>query len=180
MITDPDHSTEAATIAIAIEADGWGGALSDPEALVARAARAALGAACPELGAATISLLLADDRTVQDLNREWRGKDMPTNVLSFPATDTGAGETPVAEFAGVPLELGDIALGFETCAREAATQGKPLAHHVEHLVVHGVLHLLGYDHAGEEEAERMEGLETRILAGLGVPDPYAEERLGDG
>jgi probable rRNA maturation factor len=117
MNSDPDHSTETATIAIAIEADGWGGALPDSEALVTQAARAALAAACPALGAATISLLLTDDRTVHDLNRDWRGKDSPTNVLSFPATATRAGETPQAEFTGVPLELGDIALAFETCSR---------------------------------------------------------------
>ena len=85
----------------------------------------------------------------------------------------------------MPLELGDIALGFETGAREAAEQGKPLAHHVEHLVVHGVLHLLGYDHLEDDQAERMERLEARILAGIGVSDPYAGDpgstmRPGDG
>ena len=122
---------------------------------------------------------MRDDGGVQALNGRWRGKDVPTNVLSFPATATRAGETPQPEFAGVPLELGDITLAFETCAREATAQGKPLGHHVEHLVVHGVLHLLGYDHVDDAEAARMEGLETRILSGLGVPDPYAETRAGD-
>ena len=180
MTSDPSHSTETATIAIAVEADGWGGALPDSEALVTRAARAALAAACPALDAATISLLLADDPMVRELNRAWRGKDAPTNVLSFPATETKAGETPEPEFAGVPLELGDVALAFETCRREADAQGKSLADHVAHLTVHGVLHLLGYDHLDEAEAERMESLETRILAGLGIADPYAAEGLADG
>lgn len=175
MNSDPDHSTGTATIAIAIEADGWGGALPDAEPRIAHAARAALAAACPDLGDATISLLLTDDRTLQTLNKDWRGKDAPTNVLSFPATETREGETPVAEFAGVPLQLGDVALAFETCAREATDQHKALAHHVEHLTVHGVLHLLGYDHLDDAQADRMEALETRILAGLGVPDPYAEK-----
>jgi probable rRNA maturation factor len=179
MTSDPAPSTTGtATIAVAIEADGWSGALPDPEALVAEAAGAALEAACPELGPATISLMLADDQTIAALNRDWRGKDGPTNVLSFPATETRAGEIPEPEFDGVPLELGDIALAFETCQREATEQLKTLADHATHLTVHGVLHLLGYDHVVEAEAERMEALETRILAGLGIADPYAEESSG--
>lgn len=177
MTGDPDHSTEA--IAIAVEADGWVRALPDAPALVAQAARMALEGACPLLPpGAVVSVLLSDDRTVQDLNRAWRGQDKPTNVLSFPATATRAGETPRAEFAGVPLELGDIALALETCEREAASGGKPLDHHVAHLTVHGVLHLLGYDHIDDADAERMEALETAILARLGVADPYL--RTGDG
>ena len=177
MTSDPAPSTG---IAVAIEADGWSDALSDPEALVTEAACAALAAACPDLGPATVSLLLAGDQAVSALNRDWRGKDGPTNVLSFPATDTLAGEVPEPEFDGVPLELGDIALAFETCQREAIEQLKTLADHTTHLTVHGVLHLLGYDHVVEAEAERMEALETRILAGLGIADPYAEERPGHG
>jgi probable rRNA maturation factor len=180
MTSDPAPSTGGtATIAVAIETDGWRGALSDPEALVTEAAYAALAAACPDLGAATISLLLADDQAVSALNRDWRGKNLPTNVLSFPATDTLPGETPEPEFEGVPLELGDIALAFETCQREATEQQKTLADHTRHLTVHGVLHLLGYDHVVDAEAEAMEALETRILAELGVADPYAAEKLRD-
>jgi len=180
MTSDPAPSTGGiATIAVAIEADGWSGALPDPEALVTEAALAALAAACPELGPATISLLLADDQAVSALNRDWRGKDSATNVLSFPATDTRAGEIPEPEFDGVPLELGDIALAYETCQREATEQLKTLADHTTHLTVHGVLHLLGYDHVAEAEAEAMEALETRILAGLGIADPYSE-RAGHG
>jgi probable rRNA maturation factor len=171
MSTDGPHRFD-----IAIEADAWHAAID--ESVIARAAEAALTAACPALGEATISLLLTDDAAVRTLNKQWRGKDTPTNVLSFPATQIRAGETPRPEFAGVPLELGDIALGFETCHREAAAEGKPLDHHIAHLVVHGVLHLLGHDHIEDTDAARMEGLEVVILQGLGVPDPYSVERPG--
>lgn len=108
-----------------------------------------------------LTLLLTDDESVRELNRDFRQKDAPTNVLSFPAP-------PNPEHS-----LGDIALAFGVCAREAAEQGKPLAHHLQHLVIHGVLHLLGFDHIGDDEAEVMEDLERAVLAGLGVPDPYA-------
>jgi len=94
------------------------------------------------------------------LNARYRGKDKPTNVLSFPAAANPEGH------------LGDIALAYGVCAREALEQGKPLAHHLQHLVAHGVLHLLGYDHMSDDEAETMEGLERVVLAGLGAPDPY--------
>jgi probable rRNA maturation factor len=108
-----------------------------------------------------VTLLLADDEAVRDLNARFREQDKPTNVLSFPAP------------ANPEHFLGDVALAYGVCAREAAEQGKPLAHHLQHLVIHGVLHLLGYDHIGDDEAEVMEGLERNVLAGLGVPDPYA-------
>src|SRR5580658_9702817 len=144
MTGDRHHSSS--TLALAIEGAGWTSALADAEALASTAALAALAAACPDLGPAGLSVLLTDDARMRALNGAWRGLDQPTNVLSFPATGTRAGETPLPEFAGVPLELGDIALGFETCQREAATQGKSLDAHALHLIVHGVLHLLGYDH----------------------------------
>ncbi len=108
-------------------------------------------------------ILLTDDATVRDLNARFRAKDSPTNVLSFPAPPNPEGH------------LGDIALAYETCAAEALTQHKPLAHHLQHLVAHGVLHLIGYDHQTDAEADAMEALERRVLAGLGVPDPYADE-----
>ena len=107
-----------------------------------------------------IAILLADDARVAALNASFRGKSEPTNVLSFPA-------------AASAQELGDIALAFGVCAREAAEQGKSLAHHLQHLTAHGVLHLLGYDHESDVEAEAMEAKERAILAGLGVADPYA-------
>ncbi len=109
--------------------------------------------------------MLSEDATVRALNRQWRGQDKPTNVLSFAA---GAETAP----PGAPCLLGDVVLAYETVAAEAKAQGKPMAHHLCHLVVHGVLHLLGFDHERAAEAERMEALETVILAGLGIADPY--------
>lgn len=108
-----------------------------------------------------LTALLTDDAAVRELNLRFRNEDKPTNVLSFPAP-------PNPE-----RFLGDVALAYGVCAREAAEQGKPLVHHLQHLVAHGVLHLLGYDHMNDDEAEAMEGLERLVLAGLGVPDPYA-------
>jgi probable rRNA maturation factor len=114
-----------------------------------------------------LAINLADDAVQQQLNRLWRGVDRPTNVLAFPAWEPGVPIPP-----GAPLLLGDVVVAFETVAREADEQSKPLADHLSHLIVHGVLHLLGYDHATQAEAITMESLETSILAGLGVPDPY--------
>jgi len=142
-------------IEVIVEADAWS-ALPDAEALVEGAASAALNG----LGDGEIAISLSDDAAVRDLNVRFRGKDSATNVLSFPATESDD-------------RLGDIILAFETCAREAQEQGKSLADHVRHLTAHGVLHLLGYDHESEDEAQSMESLERAILAGLGVADPYA-------
>ena len=108
-------------------------------------------------------MLLTGDAAVRALNARFRGQDRPTNVLAFPAPATAAGA------------LGDIALAYGVCAAEARAQGKPLADHLQHLVVHGALHLLGLDHQTEAEAAAMEARERRVLAGLGVPDPYAAE-----
>lgn len=108
-----------------------------------------------------VSVLLTDDAAVQALNRDWRGKDSPTNVLSFPAPENQAGL------------LGDIALAQETIVREASEQGKSVEAHATHLIIHGFLHLLGYNHEQDEEAEAMEARERAILAALGVADPYA-------
>jgi probable rRNA maturation factor len=119
--------------------------------------------------AAIVDVTLADDAAQQALNRIWRGKDAPTNVLAFPAADPAV---PVPQ--GAPLLLGDVVLAFETTQREASEQKKPLADHLRHLVVHGVLHLLGYDHADVAEAALMEAREIAILAELGVPNPYAD------
>ena len=141
-------------IDIEIEEEAWRRALPNAETLALEAAEAATA----EGG---MAILLTDDDTIADLNQRFRGKDGPTNVLSFPAPDNREGH------------LGDIALAYGVCAREAAEQGKPLAHHLQHLVAHGVLHLVGYDHQTETEAAEMEALERRILAGLDVPDPYA-------
>jgi probable rRNA maturation factor len=155
------------SVDVLIEDDGWA-ALPDVEALVERAVGAAAsGADVPLRDHAEVSVLLTGDAAVKALNAQWRGKDKPTNVLSFPAVAPGALETA--------LLLGDIALAFQTVAREAVDEGKPLTDHLTHLVIHGFLHLLGHDHDDQEAADRMENLERQVLAGLGVPDPYRHD-----
>ena len=121
-----------------------------------------------------ISLMGCDDTRIAALNADFRDKPTPTNVLSWPATELGPanpGETPRRPDTEDP-ELGDIAIAYQTCICEAEAQGKPFEHHVTHLLVHGTLHLLGYDHETDVDAAVMEGLETRILAKLDIPDPY--------
>ena len=125
----------------------------------------------PEL---EISLMGCDDTRICELNGTFRDKPTPTNVLSWPSEERATSEdggTPAAPDLTDP-ELGDIAIAYDTCAREADAQGKPFEHHVTHLIAHGVLHLLGYDHERAQDAALMEKLETQILAKLGVPDPY--------
>lgn len=143
-------------IEVEIEDAGWDGAVPAAEALVREAAAAALAGA----GGGDVTVLLSGDAEVRELNARFRGKDKATNVLSFPAPASAA------------PHRGDVILAFGVCAAEADDQGKPLADHLRHLVVHGVLHLLGHDHETEAEAEAMEALERTLLAGLGVPDPY--------
>jgi probable rRNA maturation factor len=145
-------------IEVEVEDTAWSASIADVEAVATRAAKAALGVAT---GAVTV--LLSDDETVRELNARFRGKDRPTNVLSFPA----------AAIPGADIQpLGDIVLGFGVCADEARAQGKSLSDHLAHLTVHGVLHLLGRDHEDDVEAEAMEAEEREILATLGVADPY--------
>ena len=146
--------------------------------LAERAGRAALtGLGLPVEGF-QIGLLGCDDARIAVLNTDFRGKPLPTNVLSWPSEERGAefaGEAPEPPEAGSPDDpesLGDIAIAWGTCAAEAEAQEKPMTDHVTHLIVHGVLHLLGYDHIEDEDAALMEGLEVRILASLGVSDPY--------
>jgi probable rRNA maturation factor len=152
-------------IAVPIEDARWRRRLPDAAHTVRRAARAARAAAGgPDATRrATLAVALADDARLRALNHDFRGRDKPTNVLSFP--DGVAGPDGV-------VNLGDVALAFETCAAEARAQGKTLRAHLVHLVVHGVLHLLGHDHVRARDAERMESLEREILARLGLPDPY--------
>jgi probable rRNA maturation factor len=135
--------------------------------------RRAIGAAVSARARnAELSGILTSDRAIRALNRRWRGRDTPTNVLSFPAPSQAPGRLP----RGAPRHLGDIVLAYETVAREARADGKPLDHHIAHLALHGFLHLLGYDHESHGQAEAMERRERRILARLGVPDPYAGSR----
>ena len=124
-----------------------------------------------------ISLLGCNDARIATLNADFRGKPQPTNVLSWPAYDIDLPlgqmpKLPLPDLGAPPDELGDIAIAFETCAAEALAQAKPFDAHVTHLLVHGTLHLLGFDHINDEDAALMEELETRILATLGLPDPY--------
>lgn len=137
------------------------------DALIERAARASL-AAIPSLpsGNYEIAVVLTNNTDMRTLNRTWRGKDAPTNVLSFPTGET---------LNGTPF-LGDVVLAYETTLEEARKDNLTLSDHVSHLVVHGVLHLLGFDHAADGEAERMEAIERKALATLGIADPYSEER----
>ena len=142
------------------------------EALAERAAEG-LAQVTPELGNPRLSasLLFTSDEEIHALNREWRQRDKPTNVLSFPML--ARGELLALPAEGPPELLGDVALAHETCAREAAEKGVPLEHHAAHLIVHGLLHLAGYDHElGEAEAEAMEALETKALALMGIANPY--------
>ncbi len=143
----------------------WSGSLAGCADVALRAARAAIGDLAGDSG--EISVVLADDPRVQALNREYRGQDKPTNVLSFPNMEASPA-------AGGARLLGDVVVARETLQREAREQHKSLEDHLAHLVVHGVLHLLGYDHEEAAEAAEMEASERRILAGLGIADPYDE------
>ena len=140
-------------IDIEVEAGAWSADVPDVEGVVARAAEQV---APP----GDVVILLTDDETVRDLNGRFRGKDRPTNVLSFPAPENAQ------------PHLGDIVLAHGVCAAEARAQGKPFADHLSHLVIHGILHLMGHDHEADDEAEAMEAKERTLLAALGIPDPY--------
>lgn len=162
---DPVPDSRRFQIALRIAAPAWRRALPDPGRLVRRAARRALRGELPARAATALTVLLTDDAEMRALNTDWRGKRKPTNVLSFPAEAAPDPADP-ADY------LGDIALGYGICSAEAKAAAKPLADHVAHLVVHGVLHLLGYDHERDRDARIMEPRETAILAALGIPDPY--------
>ena len=153
------------TVSIEVEDDAWATEPGLGE-LAHSAVRATLaGARLADLDCA-VAVLFTDDAAIAEINAEWRGKDKPTNVLSFPIPE----DIPVPQ--GEPRPLGDIVLAHGVIAREAAEQGKTLRDHTAHLIVHGTLHLLGHDHESDAEAEEMEALETRILKGLGISDPY--------
>jgi probable rRNA maturation factor len=151
-------------IEVVVEDAAWTDALADAAALAQRAAGAVLAGADGD-----VAVLLTGDDEVRALNSRFRDQDRPTNVLSFPAAPGRSGEART---------LGDIALAYETLAREAEDLGVSPADHYRHLLVHGFLHLIGYDHETDAEAERMEALEVKILARLGVADPYAREVVG--
>ncbi len=153
------------TADIVITADCWR-AEPGAEDIVQRAIVAAAGATPGQADRAELAVMLTDDAGIRALNHDWRGIDKPTNVLSFPAVALPDGGSQ-------PRSLGDIAIAYETTRREATTENKPFGHHLSHLAVHGFLHLIGYDHETDDDAETMETLERHILARLGIPDPYA-------
>ncbi|MER8809700.1 rRNA maturation RNase YbeY [Mesorhizobium australicum] len=151
-------------IDISVEAGDW-----PDEASLTRLVDRAVEAAFAETGAtghSELSIVFSDDAHIRTLNAGWRGKDKPTNVLSFPAF-------PPAKGRPLPPMLGDIVLAAETVAREAALEEKLLENHISHLVIHGLLHLMGHDHETDAEAEEMEAIERAALARLAIPDPYA-------
>jgi probable rRNA maturation factor len=161
--------TRTPSIDIVRESDLWD-EQKEADAMLRRAIAEA--AADVALAGSEVAVVLTDDSRIRALNRVWRGVDKPTNVLSFPAKE---GREP----QGAPAPLGDIVIAYETTAREALAQGTPFLHYLAHLTVHGFLHLRGYDHQADDEAETMERLERTILARLDIPDPYAARDASD-
>ncbi|HVX35673.1 MAG TPA: rRNA maturation RNase YbeY [Hyphomicrobium sp.] len=161
-MSEPPQSAVPRVIEVdVVEDDGNWSALSDAQTLIEQAAAAVANELGSGAGSGVVAVALSSDASVEVLNGQFRGKPKPTNVLSFPAGE------------GVPDGfIGDVILAAETVRREADEQGVPLAHHVQHLVVHGILHLLGYDHISAADAERMEAIEISILSKLGVANPY--------
>jgi probable rRNA maturation factor len=155
---------------VLVVADCWT-AEPDAEAVIARAIEAAASMVDADTGDAELAVMLTDDAGIRTLNLNWRGIDKPTNVLSFPALQPPTGREP----DDAPRMLGDIAIAYETTRGEADQEQKPFSHHLSHLAVHGFLHLVGYDHERDGEAEVMESLERDVLAQLGIPDPYADQ-----
>ncbi len=161
---------------IMIEDARWGDLPLDP--LAGRATAAALRHLGLDPDACEIALMACDDARIAELNAQFRSKAQPTNVLSWPSEDLSAQDDGGAPLPPEPdpdgeIALGDIAIAWDTCAREAADQGKTMQDHVTHLIVHGVLHLLGYDHIRDRDATLMEELEARILGTMGIDDPYS-------
>ena len=175
-VSDPKRSTEvrektgSVEIDVAVSCESWRLEIPDVAEMCRDAALAALETVGPDLGGrdVEISLMLGDDALIRGLNREYRNQDKATNVLSFTSGDGGP------ESSTGPATLGDAVIAFETVKSGAHAQGKSLEAHLAHMVVHGVLHLLGFDHKDPSRAEQMEGLEISVLAGLGHDNPYAD------
>ena len=168
MKTPPGRPTSPLHIDCRIESPLW-----DGQPLAAKTVRNSVLAAAAALSTAggEVSIVLTDDSSIRSLNRNWRAIDKPTNVLSFPASGPDTGD-------GAQL-LGDIVIAFETLERECADETHDFLHHLAHLAVHGFLHLNGYDHQTDAQAEAMEGLESRIMTRLNMPDPYRAHDLGN-
>jgi probable rRNA maturation factor len=168
MKTPPGRATLPPHIDLRIESPLWAG---QPLAEITVRKSILAAAAALSTAAGEVSIVLTDDSAIRSLNRNWRGIDKPTNVLSFPASGPDTGE-------GVRL-LGDIVIAFETLEQECADENRDFLHHLAHLAVHGFLHLNGYDHQSDAQAEAMEGLESRIMTRLNMPDPYSAHDLGN-
>ncbi len=166
-LIDSEPDDDSPTIEVGVVDAGWNRAIDDPVRTARQAAAAALDrVAIP--AAAELSVRLTNDAEIRALNRQYRGVDKPTNVLSFASL-----ETPQPTVCNGPALLGDVVVALETVLAEAKAEGKPADRHLSHLIVHGVLHLLGFDHQVEPAADEMEALEVRILSDLGVANPYA-------
>lgn len=178
---DPDIAEGAGTpvstvfplTEVLVVADCWQDE-PDAEAVIHRAVNMAAEIADADVGEAELAVMLTDDTGIRTLNSNWRGIDKATNVLSFPALQPTASAPPDA-----PRMLGDIAIAYQTTRKEADEEEKPFDHHLSHLAVHGFLHLIGYDHENDDDAEAMESLEREVLAQLGIPDPYADRERTD-
>jgi probable rRNA maturation factor len=159
---------------VLVVADAWQ-AEPDAESVIQRAITAAAEFVDADIGEAELAVMLTDDDGIRTLNSNWRGIDKPTNVLSFPALPPSGPSGP----DDAPRMLGDIAIAYQTTRQEADEEQKPFDHHLSHLAVHGFLHLIGYDHEQNDDAEDMETLEREILAQLGIPDPYSDRERTD-
>lgn len=165
MTIAPNRRAAAPSIDIAVASPLW-----DGQPLAAQIVRDAIAAAAAALSVPSgeVSVVLTDDASIQKLNRDWRGIDKPTNVLSFPAAKPGG-----------PTFHGDIVIAYETLARECADEHTVFLHHLAHLTVHGFLHLIGYDHQNDSDADKMEGIESKIMLVMKLPDPYLARDRGD-
>jgi probable rRNA maturation factor len=159
---------------ILVVAECWQDA-PEADAVIQRAIAVAAESVDADVGEAELAVMLTDDSGIRTLNGNWRGIDEPTNVLSFPALQPAGARKP----GDAPRMLGDIAIAYQTMRREADEERKPFNHHLSHLAVHGFLHLIGYDHENDADADAMESLEIEILAQLGIPDPYARRERVD-
>lgn len=167
--------TPLTSIDVLIEGGDWNATVPGARELCRGAVEAALSLAAQIAQPVEVSVLLTGDEALAKLNREYRGREGPTNVLSFSVADPSVlGDAAVAQ---APVLLGDVAVAYETAVAEANLAGLAIEDHMRHLVVHGVLHLLGYDHVDDSDAERMEALEVSVLAQIGVEDPYKDEKL---
>ena len=154
-------------LALEIEDPRWTQALPNAAELLEKAIGLALADVNDDTRTIEVGVRLVDDGTIQGLNRDWRGRDKPTNVLSFPLGDPGPVDDP-----DFPWLIGDIVMSFDTVTAESIRDGKSLEHHIAHLAIHAALHLIGHDHEDEAEADAMEAVEVKLLAGLGIADPY--------